>query len=258
MDGNISAAILLTFIAGLSTSVGSLMVLFSKRSNTKFLSIAIGFSAGVMIMMSLGDLLPEALKICTAELGNAYGGIMVALLLVVGLLISAMIDKLVPEHLHDQGGQKDKKKIMHRVGVISAIAIVLHNFPEGIATFIAGYSDISRGISIAAAIAMHNIPEGIAVSIPIYFGTGSRMKAFLYATLSGLSEPLGAVVAYIILAPFINELMLGAIFTIVAGMMIYISFHELLPASREYGHHAFSLSGIIAGIVVIALVMAIF
>lgn len=256
MRENIPWAIIMSLIAGLSTSLGSLLILFTRKTNKKFLSFSIGFSAGVMSLLSIADLLPQAVHSCITGLGRA-GGLTVALFfLFAGMIIFALLEKTLPETSPMYKTDNHKMTVaLRRVGLISAIGIILHNFPEGIATFIAGYSDIGRGVSLTIAIALHNIPEGITVSVPIYFGTGSRLKAFSYATFTGLSEPLGALITYLILAPFISELLLGIIFALVAGMMLCICFYELLPASVKYGHINYSLSGTLTGLILMSIIM---
>ena len=145
-----------------------------------------------------------------------------------------------------------------RMGIFTALAIAIHNFPEGLATFAAALSDPTLGVAIAVAIAIHNIPEGVAVSIPIYYATGSRKKAFVYSFLSGLSEPVGALVGYILLRPFFNDLVFGLVFSSVAGIMVFISLDELLPTAREYGEHHLAIYGFIAGMVVMAISLLMF
>ncbi|MFP4487726.1 MAG: zinc transporter ZupT, partial [Bacteroidales bacterium] len=184
------------------------------------------------------------------------------LFFIAGFSLTALIDKIVPsqENPHeirsleqmDNGGQYHGKRLL-RVGVLTAIAIAIHNFPEGIATFMSGVSDITVGISIALAVAIHNIPEGIAVSVPVYYATGSRRKAFWWAALSGLAEPLGALFGFLILSLFKSQTVLGYVFAIVAGIMIYIAFDELLPAAHKYGKHHTTIYGLISGIIVIGI-----
>ncbi len=243
MEQNVTAALLFSLIAGLSTSIGSLMVFLTKKRSTRFLSFSLGFSAGVMILISAADLLPESAASIRPSLGETGAGLLAVTALAIGILIAAAMDRVIPEqpqHFPDRSG-------ILRVGIVSAAAIVLHNIPEGIATFMAGYHSVSLGLPIALAVALHNIPEGIAVAVPVYYGTGSRGKAFLCAALSGLSEPFGALLCYLILAPFLTDTMLGVVFGAVAGIMLYISFSELLPASRRDGHTRVSLAGVLCG-----------
>ena len=259
MPSSVIQAFILTLLAGMSTAIGSFIALFAKRTNIKILSFSLGFSAGVMIFLSFADLLPASKTAFTAELGNIKGSVMAVICLIGGLIIAAIIDKLIPTFDNPDFTKKveinsrpENASSLVRMGVVSAIALTMHNFPEGIATFMASYADIHLGIPVAFAVALHNIPEGIAVSIPIYYGTGNRFKALKYSVLSGLSEPLGAIAAYFILAPFINELLLAGIFASVAGIMIYISFDELLPSADKYSKHFTSFFGVLAGMILMA------
>lgn len=252
----------LTLLAGLSTGIGSFLAFFVKRTNTKILSLSLGFSAGVMIYVSFIELLPESRHMLMGYLGEGLGYWVALLTFFGGILAVALIDCLVPSyenphHAHllyeikDRAAAKTFKRL-HHVGIFTAVAIAVHNFPEGLATFISALSEPVLGISIALAIAIHNIPEGIAVSIPIYYGTGSRKKAFYYSFLSGLAEPLGALIGYLVLMRFINDALFGALFGIVAGIMVFISFDELLPAAQGYGEHHLSIIGLVGGMLVMA------
>lgn len=145
-----------------------------------------------------------------------------------------------------------------RMGVFTALAIGIHNFPEGLATFVSALQEPSVALPIVVAIAIHNIPEGIAVSVPIYQATGSKCKAFNYSFLSGLAEPLGALIGWLILLPIMNDIVYGVIFAGVAGIMVFISFDELLPAAQEYGEHHLSLYGLISGMGVMAVSLLLF
>jgi len=279
----------LTLFAGLSTGIGSALAFFTKTTNTRFLAVALGFSAGVMIYVAMIEIFFKARESLTSEMGDVTGNWVTLLSFFGGILVIALIDRLVPsaenpheirmveevggengdlpsddtitesddtiaesaasEKLAESRSESQKKKLM-RMGLLSAIAITVHNIPEGLATFIAALSDLSIGIPIAIAIAIHNIPEGIAVSVPIYYATGSRRKAFKYSFLSGLAEPLGALIGWMLLMPYLNESMFGVIFAGVAGIMVFISIDELLPAAREYGEHHLSIYGLIAGMAV--------
>lgn len=261
--GAVLFAFALTLFAGLSTGIGSAIALFTKRTNTKFLSVALGFSAGVMIYVSMIEMFFEAKDTLTTELGYKPGYWVTVAAFFGGMLIIAIIDKLVPEakNPHDMKSMDDighldehrnDNKLM-RMGLLTAIAIAVHNFPEGIATFVAALKDPSIGIAIAIAIAIHNIPEGIAVSVPIYYATGDKKKAFRMSFLSGLAEPLGAIVGFFILMPFMNDVIFGIIFAAVAGIMVFISVDGLLPASREYGEAHLSIYGLVSGMVVMAI-----
>lgn len=258
MHGVLPAMIMST-LAGLSTSVGGLIAVFAKRTGTRFLSFALGLSAGVMITVSFLELLPEARKSLCGANGIAAGGAAAAASLIGGFAVALLIDKLVPSGTPQTApeGPSGTAGLMH-MGIVTAVALTMHNFPEGIATFMAGYSDFRMGLPVTISISLHNIPEGIAVSVPIYYGTGSRGKALGISTLSGLSEPLGAIAAYLILAPFLSEALLGVIFGAVAGIMIYLSFEELIPAAQSYGHLLLVLLGLAAGTAVMYGAMKLF
>ncbi len=299
----------LTLFAGLSTGIGSALAFFTKTTNTRFLAVALGFSAGVMIYVSMVEIFFEARDSLVSVMGVTKGNWITLLSFIGGIFIIALIDRMVPssENPHEirmiediegepdgngniagteipeksgkagsenpaagtdnaggkiqgredmSGGgvngypEKRKNKRLMRMGLFSALAIAIHNFPEGLATFIAALTDLSIGIPIAIAIAIHNIPEGIAISVPIYYATGSRKKAFVYSFLSGLAEPLGALIGWLILMPYLDESMFGVIFAGVAGIMVFISIDELLPAAREYGDHHLSVYGFIFGMIV--------
>ncbi len=257
---NILFAFGLTLLAGLCTGIGSLMALFSKKTNTRFLSIALGFSAGVMIYVSMIDIFAKAQDSLVLALGQKRGSWITVAAFFTGILFIALIDRLIPsrENPHDvkrveslNEDAAEQSKLM-RMGTFAAIAIAIHNFPEGIATFTAALKDPTLGIAITVAVAIHNIPEGIAVSIPVYYATGSRKKAFRMSFLSGLSEPVGALLGFLILMPFFNDVLFGVIFAAVAGIMVFISLDELLPTAREYGEPHLSIYGVIAGMAVMA------
>ncbi|MBP7176163.1 MAG: zinc transporter ZupT [Thermoclostridium sp.] len=257
---NVLLAFGLTLFAGLSTGIGSLMALFSKKTNTRFLSITLGFSAGVMIYVSMIDIFAKAQDSLIFALGQKKGAWITVIAFFGGILFIALIDKLIPsgENPHEvkrveslNENTVDQSKLM-RMGTFAAMAIAIHNFPEGIATFTAALKDPALGIAIAAAVAIHNIPEGIAVSIPVFYATGSRKKAFRMSFLSGLSEPVGALLVFLILMPFVNDVLFGIIFAAVAGIMVFISLDELLPTAREYGEPHLSIYGLITGMAVMA------
>ncbi len=279
---NVIFAFLLTLFAGLSTGIGSALAFFTKKSNNKFLALSLGFSAGVMIYVSMVEIFFKAKEALVAEQGLKVGSWITVAAFFGGMFLIAIIDKLIPSgenphemhtieeindtdptdnhHIkfkekHDEAKKKNK---LLRMGLFTALAIGIHNFPEGLATFIAALQEPSIAIPIAVAIALHNIPEGIAVSVPIYYATGSKKKAFLYSFLSGLSEPLGAIIGYLILRPFLNDTIMGIIFGMVAGIMIYISLDELLPSAREYGEHHLSIYGLVAGMILMAVSLLLF
>lgn len=278
MEGNFWFAFLLTLLAGMATGIGSIIAFFAKSNQYRLLSFGLGLSAGVMIYVSFMELLEEAQEALIGVYGSNLGAWIAIIAFIGGMLLTTLIDRLVPDFknphelkdkrdlqlLKKQNAQAkdildpqakdlaDKKPELMRMGVFTAVAIAVHNFPEGIATFMAAMADPALGVSIAIAIAIHNIPEGISVSVPIFFATNNRKKAFIYSFLSGMAEPLGALVGYFILLPFLSESMLGIVFAAVAGIMIYISFDELLPMAREYDQGHTAIFGVITGMAVMA------
>lgn len=274
MEGSIGIALGLTLMAGLATGLGSLVVFVAKKPNLSLLSFGLGLSGGVMVYVSLVELLPAGQEMMGGPLGEKMGAWAATGFFFGGILLSALIDKLVPnpENPHEavpldqiamahrgeasiafDQGNRNKKRSLMRVGLMSALAIGIHNFPEGIATFASSMADVSLGMSIAVAVAIHNIPEGIAVAVPTYFATKSKKKAFLYSFASGLAEPIGAILAYTILMPFLDETVVGAMLATVGGIMVFISFDELLPTATEYGKGHTAIAGVIIGMAVMAL-----
>jgi ZIP family zinc transporter len=277
MTDSLLIAFGLTLFAGLSTGVGSALAFFAKKTSTRFLSIALGFSAGVMIYVSMVEIFRKALDSLVEELGRRPGAWLTVASFFGGIALIALIDRLVPRvqnphtvrrieemagparaRKHGKAGRRGKADKLLRMGTFTALAIAIHNFPEGLATFTAALKDPSLGIAIAVAIAIHNIPEGIAVSVPVYYATGSRRKAFFYSFLSGVSEPLGAVLGYLILLRFMSDLVFGILFALVAGIMVFISLDELLPSAREYGEHHWAIGGLVAGMAVMAVSLLLF
>lgn len=258
----------LTLFAGLATGVGSAIAFFAKTTNTRFLSIALGFSAGVMIYVSMVEIFFKAKLSLMEALGDRGGYWATVASFFAGILLIAIIDRLVPEMENphelkrieeaEHPSEAFRKKKLLRMGLMSALAIGIHNFPEGLATFTAALRDPGLGIAIAIAIAIHNIPEGIAVSVPVYYATGDKKKAFRLSFLSGIAEPVGALVGYLILMPFLNDVVFGVLFASVAGIMVFISIDELLPAAREYGEAHLSIYGVIAGMVIMAVSLLMF
>lgn len=268
MQENLIFAFSLTLLAGLATGVGSAAALLAKRTNTRLLAVALGFSAGVMIYVSFIEIFGKARDALIPELGLRAGSWATVAAFFGGMAVIGLIDKLVPtyENPHEAHLIEELRAVdpsqgdpqLLRMGILSALAIAIHNFPEGLATFTVALKDPQLGIPIATAIAIHNIPEGIAVSIPIYYATGNRKRAFLLSFASGLSEPLGALIGYFLLWPFMSEVLFGVLFASVAGIMVFISLDELLPAARRYGKHHFSLYGLIAGMIVMAVSLLLF
>jgi ZIP family zinc transporter len=251
VSGNIGWALLLTVLAGLSTGIGSAIAYFIKKPRISYLSFSLGLSAGVMIYISFMELLPGSFK----AVGEFWG----LVVFFIGIAAIALIDLLIPEpeNPHEFKGldaptAPRQNNYLMRTGVLTALAIGIHNFPEGLATFAMALSDVRLGIFIAFAIAIHNIPEGIAVSVPIFYATSNKNKAFFYSFLSGISEPIGAVIGYLILLPFLTPAVLAATLAFIAGVMVYISLDELLPMAHRYGHGHLVIAGIVVGMLVMA------
>jgi len=311
-NGQFGAALLLTLFAGLATGAGSLIALLSKKTTPRFLSVSLGFSAGVMIFVSLVELFNDARAELSALWGDRMGYLAATGGFFAGMGLIALIDHFVPteinphearseeaaayeatgalacavpsreercgdgacdvtgdgigrgrhgasgrgRHRGRRGRPQTSSSALLRTGVLTAIVIALHNFPEGIATFFASMKDLSLGGTIAFAIAIHNIPEGISVSVPVYYATGSRKKAFWLSFASGLSEPVGALLGFLVLQPFLGGPAFGFILAAVAGIMIYISLDELLPSAREFGESHLAMAGLAGGIAVMALSLA--
>ena len=251
-------AISLTLIAGLSTGIGSILAFLSKSFNPKLLAGALGFSAGVMIYVSMVEIFIKAKDSLSVVYGEKLGYLWTTVAFFVGIALIAIIDRLVPEseNPHEiesvKSDAKPERSSLMRMGLFSALAIGIHNFPEGLATFVGALTDPALGISITIAIAIHNIPEGIAVSMPIYYATGSRSKALFYSSASGFAEPVGALIGYFLLQRIFGESMFGFTFAAVAGIMVYISLDELLPTAEKYGEHHVAILGLIGGMVVMA------
>jgi ZIP family zinc transporter len=267
-------AFLLTLFAGLSTGIGSCIAFFAKKSEVGLLSLGLGFSAGVMIYISFVEILAKS-KESIAVLSSPKLASWIAVgSFFLGIIITALIDKVIPEYEnphevrsdHDLSLLKGEGTLsegvsspsLMRTGVFTALAIAIHNFPEGFVTFLGALVDPVFGISIAVAIAIHNIPEGISVSVPIFYATGNRRKAFIYSFLSGIAEPIGALAGYFILRPFLNDVVIGVMFAVVAGIMVYISFDELLPTARKYGKGHTAILGLVSGMAVMAFSLILF
>ncbi|WP_042354050.1 zinc transporter ZupT [Bacillus rubiinfantis] len=266
MAENVLLALGLTLLAGLATGIGSLLAFFTSHTNTKFLSVTLGFSAGVMIYVSMIEIFVKAKQALVHSLGTVPGSWLTVGGFFAGMLLIASIDKFIPKQtnphelrtVEDMSAPNEKQPDLLKMGMFTALAIGIHNFPEGIATFTSALQDPKLGIAIAVAIAIHNIPEGIAVSVPVYFATGDKKRAFKLSFLSGLSEPIGALAAYLFLMPFLNEVMFGIIFAAVAGIMVFISLDELLPAAKRYDEAHLSIYGLMAGMALMAISLLLF
>ena len=246
-------------LAGLTTAIGGAIAFVTKKDNLKTLSVGLGFSAGVMIFVSLVDIIPNSEALLKVNFPNLYqwlvfGGF------ILGIVVSVLIDYFLPDHvdteelLHPDAPEEDnhfKHYKLKRAGMLTAIAICVHNFPEGMATFLTTTQNITLGLSVALAIAIHNIPEGIAVALPIYHVTGKKRYAMLYAALSGITEPIGALVGMFVFGLFVPQILVGFLMAAVGGIMTYISFDTLLPLAKEYGNWHLSIVGIMSGILFI-------
>lgn len=268
MEEHLARAIGLTLFAGLSTGLGSLVVIFSRRPSLRLLSFGLGFASGVMVYVSLVELLPQAMRIAGGQLGESAGGWLSLAAFFGGIGLSALIDRLVPEPSNphepvavedmrhagegDEPWQVQGAEKLGRVGLLTAVAISIHNVPEGAATFLAASSSASLGLSIAVAVAIHNIPEGMSVAVLVHSASGSRAKAVLYSFLSGLAEPLGGLLVYLALASFMTDAVMASMLAAVSGIMVYISFDELLPTAREYDRGHTVIVGVVAGMAVMA------
>lgn len=248
--------LILTLCAGMSTLIGGLITFFVKRDNLKALSIGLGFSAGVMVYISLNELMTEAPNM----LGSFYSTMPAKALsfcgFALGIAIAILIDYFVPDHIESDflcTTKKCQRQKIRRAGLITALAVALHNFPEGIATFLVSTQDIMLGIPVAIAIAIHNIPEGIAVALPIFHSTGKKRLAVLYSFLSGISEPIGGLIGVLFLKTIMPDQAIGIMTAAVAGIMVYISFDTLLPLAREYGENHHVIIGIVSGMLIMSL-----
>ncbi|MCL2420694.1 MAG: zinc transporter ZupT [Defluviitaleaceae bacterium] len=263
---NITFAFLLTIIAGTATGVGGLAILFSKKTSKKFLSICLSFSAGVMLYISFGEILLEAFEDLEYALGDGVGYLVATIAFFAGILIVAAIDKFIPHNdevaefaeystqdTSDAIIQRDKKELK-RTGVMAAIAIAIHNLPEGIVIFMAALHDPALGIAIAIAIILHNIPEGIATAAPIYYSTGSKVKAFLFAFSTGYVQLIGAFIAWFLMQNVFDDMeaAFGIAFALVAGIMVYVAIHQLLPAAQKFGKHHVVMKWLFTGMAVMA------
>lgn len=248
---NYKIPLLMTLLAGLSTVVGGFLTFFVKRTNIKALSIGLGFSAGVMIFLSFTEILKSSNEMLVSFFPK-YSQWFVFVGFAIGIITAILIDYFIPDHIDEDLFCAQENCLRHhrikRAGLLTAIAISVHNFPEGMATFFVGTQNITLGISVALAIGLHNIPEGIAVALPIYHATGKKRLAIWYTFLSGISEPIGALLGLFALQYFLPNAAIGILFAAVAGIMVYISFDTLLPLSREYGDGHYSVFGIMFGI----------
>ena len=275
MPTNISFALLLTLLAGLSTGIGSAIAYFMPKPKPQHMSLILGFSAGVMLYISFAELLPKAfgeVGFLTANVGFFLGIVFIALLDILipheyqqehvdalcPLFVSrerpaqeSEVGAPIPHRLRHRRGQQSSR--LMRVGLFTALGIAIHNLPEGLVVFSSAVTgDTTFGILVAVAIALHNIPEGISVSVPIWEATGNRRQAFLYSFAAGLAEPVGAIIGYGILLPFLTPTLIYSLLAFAAGIMVYISLDELLPMAHLYGKEHFVILGVLGGMLVMA------
>jgi ZIP family zinc transporter len=251
MQHNLGLAMLLTLLAGLSTGIGSAIAYFIRKPKMVYLSFGLGFSAGVMVYVSFMELLPQGMRMA----GNLAG----VLAFFGGFIFVFIIDRLVPEvenpheyRVTDIGEAGKPNPHLMRAGIFTAAAISIHNFPEGLATFMSVLTNVKVGVFVAIAIAIHNIPEGISVSMPIFYATGSRKKAFFYSLLSGGVEPVGGLLGYLILWPFLTPQLVAGLMAGMGGIMVYVSMDELLPMAHRVGRSHTAILGMLVGMAVMA------
>lgn len=250
--GAVAIALAISLVAGLSTGLGGLIAVMKRSPGPGFLAGALGFSAGVMVYVSFVELFPEGLDYLV-EAGASRAEMWAAVAFFAGIALIAFIDRFVPEDInpHEEPHGASTQQ-MRNVGVLTALAIAIHNFPEGFATFAVALADPVMALPIAFAIAIHNIPEGVAIAVPLREATGSKRKAAGWATLSGLAEPLGAVLGFLVLQPFLGPQTLGFTFAAIAGVMVFVSLDKLLPTAIQTGQHHTAIYGMVAGMAVMA------
>jgi len=257
MEHAVFVALLLSFLAGAATAVGGALAFVIKRENLSVLSLGLGFSAGVMLYVSFMEILPQASEALSGVYGGKPGAWMSTGIFFGGIVVAWLIDTLLPSHHVEEHTLEQSAKLKH-LGLFTALALAIHNFPEGLATFMASMKDATLGVSIAVAVAIHNVPEGVAVALPVYHSTGSRSKAFWYSALSGMAEPVGAVLGFFALRFALGDAAFGVMFALVAGIMTYISLDELLPTAHEYGDGHKVIWGVVGGMMVMAISLLIF
>lgn len=233
---------LLTTMAGFSTMIGTLLIFIKWKNKDNIINASLAFAAGVMTTVSLTDLLPESIALLKTNFFLFPTILIVLIFMVLGIILAMGIDTLLPTNYQSN-------KTLYHIGIFSMLAIILHNIPEGIATFMASHNNATLGLSLAIAIALHNIPEGISISIPIYYGTNSKKKSLLYTFISSISEPFGAFLAFLFLSPFINNFILGVLFSMIAGIMLYIAIYELIPGTLQYHNKKLATISFICGII---------
>lgn len=275
MNKSYLMALLLSTFAGLSTVIGGFVTFFIKENSLKFLSFGLGLSAGVMLFVSLVDLYPNACEMLKNQMGENFVWLAI-IFFALGILMAVLIDFFIPDHIQGQmftkqiganekkidsaDGEKDENAIISigkikKAGILTAIVVAIHNLPEGLATFFLTAQDVMLGLGIVFAIAIHNIPEGMAISIPVYQATHSKRKAFWYSFLSGMAEPVGGVIGFIVIKTLFPNLCIGVLFALVAGIMTYISIDTLLPLSKDYDTGHYSISGVVFGLIIMGITL---
>ncbi|BAN98207.1 zinc transporter zupT [Plautia stali symbiont] len=243
-----SVPLLLTILAGGATFVGAIFGVLGQKPSNRVLAFALGFAAGIMLLISLMEMLPAALHAEGMSPVLGYGMFML------GLLGYFAMDRLLPhQHPQDLMAVNRRPTNLKRTAILLMLGISLHNFPEGIATFVTASSDMELGLGIALAVAIHNIPEGLAVAGPMYAATGSKAKALFWACLSGMAEILGGIIAFLLLGPAVSPVMIAAIMAAVAGIMVALSVDELMPLAREIDPHNNPSYGVLCGMTVMGL-----
>lgn len=260
---NLLIALAVTTGAGLATGLGSLLVLAAKSPNPRLLAFGLAFAGGAMVYVSLGEILNKSILSFSLHYGDKLGYTWGTLSFLFGVLLIVTIDQLVPNpherlEVDDPYFREHNRDYVKRVGLLTALAITAHNFPEGLATFFATLENPGVGMPLAFAIAIHNIPEGIAIAVPVYFATNNKTYAFLACLLSGLAEPIGAIIGYVLLRPFLSEAVFGAVFGIIAGVMVFLALDELLPAAKRYAKGHETVYGLVSGMAALAISLVLF
>ncbi len=277
MNKSYLTALLLSTLAGLSTVIGGFVTFFIKENSLKFLSFGLGLSAGVMLFISLVDLYPKSIEMLKTQMGENFVWLAI-IFFALGILLAVLIDYFIPDHIQGQMFTKqigaNEKNIdstdcaedenaiisigkIRKAGILTAIVVAVHNLPEGLATFFITAQDVMLGLGIIFAIAIHNIPEGMAISIPVYQATHSKRKAFWYSFLSGMAEPVGGVVGFVVIKSLFPNLCIGTLFALVSGIMTYISIDTLLPLSKDYDTGHYSISGVVLGLIIMGVTLII-
>lgn len=239
----IIGALLVSAIAGLSTILGGLVIFFKFKSQNidKFITASLAFSLAIMIGISITDLIPESTHVLLESLGIGKGIIYSVIFFSIGIILIKFLNKLI--------AKAESKSDLYKLGILNMVALILHNFPEGIATFMSSYKDIGLGIKLAIAIAFHNVPEGICIAVPIYYATNSKKEALIKTFLSGIAEPIGAIIAFIFLSKYITNSLISIVLILVGGIMITLAIEVILPKAKAYNLNKYLYLGFIIGIV---------